>query len=66
MAKKVHPLRLRLLSASHPSSVSVGQSTTAANVPAPQSVASSSVHKPKKSDKSRKSSANVPTPQSVE
>ena len=71
MVKKVHPLRLRLLSASRPSSVPVGQSTTsqqspvsqpstAANVPASQSAASPSVPKSKKSAKSRGSSADVP------
>lgn len=60
MAKKVHPLRLRLLSASHPSPVSVGQSTTAANVPAPKSVDSPSVPESKKSAKRRKSSVDVP------
>lgn len=66
MAKKVHPLRLRLLSASHPSSNSVGQSTTSANVPAPKPVASPSVPKAKKSASRRKSSVDVPEQPSVE
>lgn len=60
MAKKVHPLRLRLLSASHPSSVSVGQSTTPQQSPVPQPSTAVNVPEPKKSAKRRKSSVDVP------
>ena len=60
MAKKVHPLRLRLLSAAHPSSVTVGQSTTTQQSPGPQPSTAVNVPEPKKSDKRRKSSVDVP------
>ena len=60
MAKKVHPLRLRLLSASHTSSVSVGQSTTPQQSPVHQPSTAVNVPEPKKSAKRRKSSVDVP------